>query len=463
MARPSIFIGSSTEGLEIAQVLQAELEREVEGTLWYQGVFGLSQSGLEALEAKVRTFDFAALVLTPDDLVLKRGKPGAMPRDNVLLEAGLFIGALGRQRVFLVSCRDDELDLPTDLLGITLAQFNRREDGNLRAAVGPAATGIREAIRSGPSRPMEARPEAERDREERGHVLSLAHEVRTELETNRYHLDDAKQRRRGWGTDDMLQAAKFDKWQKDPQAAFHTDVMEALRGIYVWQHQKNKEMQRREAAAWNAIGTTTPVIEDLGLHDRDIRDLEEGMRRIVNAQHRLDRLIRDLTEVASAQRSEASPPAAANVGAERVEANRQENGDAQEALAIGMKPSFGVRTILGVDRGAPTGELFLEVNNTSGWTARDVRLEVRRRDGQVDTESRNRMQPDRHFEPRWNVLLRGVKPATVDVFAEVREQFESVVLSYSDERDIARYELRLPTANVGDPFDPATGEERRLR
>ena len=222
MPRPSMFIGSSTEGLEVAQVLHAELERDVDGTVWYQGVFGLSQSGLEGLEAKVRTFDFAALVLTADDLVLKRGKAGAMPRDNVLLEAGLFIGALGRQRVFLVSCRDDDLDLPTDLLGITLAQFNRREDGNLRAAIGPAATAIREAIRSAPSRPMEARPEAERDSEERGHVLSLAHEVKTELETNRYHLDDAKQRRLGWGRNDMLQAAKFDKWQKDPQAAFHT-------------------------------------------------------------------------------------------------------------------------------------------------------------------------------------------------------------------------------------------------
>jgi predicted nucleotide-binding protein len=64
-----MFIGSSTEGLEVARLLQAELEHDVDGTVWSQGVFGLSQSGLEALEAKARTFDFAALVLTPDDLV----------------------------------------------------------------------------------------------------------------------------------------------------------------------------------------------------------------------------------------------------------------------------------------------------------------------------------------------------------------------------------------------------------
>ena len=167
--------------------------------------------------------------------------------------------------------------------------------------------------------------------------------------------------------------------------------------------------------------------------------------------------------MASAQPSEASPPAKANVGAEPVEANRQENSDAQEALAIGMKPSFGVRTILGVDRGTATGELFLEVNNTSGWTARDVRLEVHRRDGHVDVETRSRMQPDRHFEPRWNLLLRGVKPASVDVFAEVRDQIERVVLTYSDERDIGRYALSLPTADIGEPFDAEQGAERRIR
>jgi len=446
--------------LEIARVLQAELEHEVDGTVWYQGVFGLSQSGLEALEAKVRTFDFAALVLTPDDLVTKRGESGKAPRDNVLFEAGLFIGALGRGRVFLVSCRDEALDLPSDLDGITPAQFNRRED--LRAAIGPAATNIRAAIKSAPNRPMAARSEAERDREERGHVLSLVNEVMTELETNRYHLDDARERRQGWGANDMLQAAKFDKWQKDPRAAVYGDVMDALRGIYVWQHQKNKEMQRREAAAWNAIGTTVHLAKDLSLDDDDIRDLCEGMSRIMNAQEHLRQLFDELSGAESAQPAERAQAAKSTDREEEVSTNRDAS-DTWEALAIGMKPALGVRTILGVHQGEPTGELFLEVNNTSGWTAKDVQLEVIFRDGRVDTDTRESMDPDRHLEPRWTVLLQGVKPANVDVFAEVRAQIESVVLTYSDERDIARYELRLTTASMGDPFDPAVGEEQRVR
>lgn len=141
-----MFIGSSREGLEVARALQFELQNEVDSTIWSQGVFGLSEGTLEALEAQAHDFDFAALVLTPDDLLTTRGESGNAPRDNVVFEAGLFMGALGRKRVFLVACRDDDLDLPTDLAGITLAEYNRREDGNLIAAVGPVATNMRMTI-----------------------------------------------------------------------------------------------------------------------------------------------------------------------------------------------------------------------------------------------------------------------------------------------------------------------------
>lgn len=143
-----MFIGSSAEGLKVARALQLELEHDVDATLWSQGVFGLSEGTLEALEAKVHDFEFAALVLTPDDLVTTRGETGNAPRDNVVFEAALFMGALGRRRVFLVACRDDPLDLPTDLAGITLAQYNRRPDDNLIAALGPVGTNMRKAIAS---------------------------------------------------------------------------------------------------------------------------------------------------------------------------------------------------------------------------------------------------------------------------------------------------------------------------
>src|SRR4051794_30612749 len=103
-----MFIGSSAEGLRVAQELQAELEHDVEATVWSQGVFGLSGGTLETLEARSHEFDFAVLVLSPDDLISKRETSGHVPRDNVVFEAGLFMGALGRRRTFLVACQDDD-------------------------------------------------------------------------------------------------------------------------------------------------------------------------------------------------------------------------------------------------------------------------------------------------------------------------------------------------------------------
>jgi hypothetical protein len=158
-SRPSMFIGSSVEGLPIAQALQAELEHDVDSTIWSQGPFGLSEGTLEALVAAVYEYDFAVLVLTPDDLIVERGATSGAPRDNVVFEAGLFMGALGRRRTFLVAPRNVDLRLPSDLAGITIAQFNQREDGNIRAAIGPVAVNIRIAIEIGVKRPTSSSAE----------------------------------------------------------------------------------------------------------------------------------------------------------------------------------------------------------------------------------------------------------------------------------------------------------------
>src|SRR5438270_2217064 len=144
---PSLFIGSSSEGLKIAEYLQGALERHCEATVWSQGVFGLSQGNLESLVAACKQFDFAALVLTPDDMVTKRGSKKRAARDNVLFELGLFMGSLGRERTFIVYCRGEKIDLPSDLAGVKAATFPKREDDNMAAALGPVAVKIREAIK----------------------------------------------------------------------------------------------------------------------------------------------------------------------------------------------------------------------------------------------------------------------------------------------------------------------------
>src|SRR5271165_1169451 len=149
--RPVVFIGSSTEGLSIAEAIQINLEHKCDCVIWSQGVFGLGEGTLEALVRVVSTYDFAVLILTPDDLVSKRENKGRQPRDNVLFELGLFMGRLGRDRTFIVHPRDTDLELPTDLAGITPATFAQRNAINLRAALGPVCTLLKDAMSARPA------------------------------------------------------------------------------------------------------------------------------------------------------------------------------------------------------------------------------------------------------------------------------------------------------------------------
>jgi Predicted nucleotide-binding protein containing TIR-like domain len=144
--RPLAFIGSSTEGLPVAKAIQAELQYCAECVIWSQGVFGLNEGPLEALVRALDTFDFAIFALTPDDLVASRSESSNAPRDNVLLELGLFIGRLGSTRTFIVVDRAAKLKLPSDLAGLTPATFEPPNSGTMQAAVGPACTAIERAM-----------------------------------------------------------------------------------------------------------------------------------------------------------------------------------------------------------------------------------------------------------------------------------------------------------------------------
>jgi hypothetical protein len=144
--RPSIFVGSSAEGLAVAKGIQVNLDRACEIVLWSQGVFGLGGGTLETIVDKAPEFDFAVLVLTPDDMLVNRDELKKGPRDNVLLELGIFIGVLGRKRSMVVFDRSAGIKLPTDLAGVTLADYQAHSSGNIAAAVGAACTKIESTI-----------------------------------------------------------------------------------------------------------------------------------------------------------------------------------------------------------------------------------------------------------------------------------------------------------------------------
>ena len=61
--KPRVFIGSSSEGLRAAELLQLNLDYSAECSIWSQGVFGLSRNTLEVLVDRAGDFDYAVLVL----------------------------------------------------------------------------------------------------------------------------------------------------------------------------------------------------------------------------------------------------------------------------------------------------------------------------------------------------------------------------------------------------------------
>ncbi len=66
-SRPTAFIGSSTEGLGVAENLRALLESDLQAVIWNQGtVFGLGEATLEALERAVLEYDFGIFIFTPN-------------------------------------------------------------------------------------------------------------------------------------------------------------------------------------------------------------------------------------------------------------------------------------------------------------------------------------------------------------------------------------------------------------
>lgn len=147
--KPRLFIGSSSEGLPVAEALQRNLWRVAEATLWSQGVFAPSRGGLESILNQLDNQDFGLFVFSPDDVVHIRETANSAVRDNVLFELGIFIGRLGRERCYFLvpDGFGDELRIPTDLAGITpLAYEHQRTDRNLVAATGAACAEVKAQI-----------------------------------------------------------------------------------------------------------------------------------------------------------------------------------------------------------------------------------------------------------------------------------------------------------------------------
>lgn len=147
--KPRLFIASSSESLSVAEAINVNLDDYFEVTIWKNGTFNLSSNTLDDIITKTTNVDFALFIFTPDDLTTIRNKQSNTVRDNVLFELGLFIGSIGKDRSFIIRPRGEDMHFPTDLLGLTVADYEpKRSDEDLVSATNKACALIKSAAKS---------------------------------------------------------------------------------------------------------------------------------------------------------------------------------------------------------------------------------------------------------------------------------------------------------------------------
>jgi hypothetical protein len=146
MDKPRIFLGSSGKQAKLLQALTRGLEDVAHVDPWTTS-FNPGTTTLMRLVELSHEVDFAAFVFATDDwtTVAASGSADsesgqASPRDNVVFEAGLFGGALGMRRTFILRAKGAKL--PTDLLGLTCVRY----EGTTPAEIKVVNQKLRKAI-----------------------------------------------------------------------------------------------------------------------------------------------------------------------------------------------------------------------------------------------------------------------------------------------------------------------------
>lgn len=116
-------------------------------------------------------------------------------------------------------------------------------------------------------------------------------------------------------------------------------------------------------------------------------------------------------------------------------ASRKTSEDAAEALALALPPKLRLETFaIAQHEGSDRGTWNVRVLNESAFTALDVVVKARFRDGERIRQEIERLPPG-EFE---TFTLREISPPPGGPTR--LQQGDSLVLGYSDERRLARYE-----------------------
>ncbi|MFO0775130.1 MAG: nucleotide-binding protein [Nitrospiraceae bacterium] len=159
--RPTLFIASSSESRPVVTAVEKHLRQYAHVMSWcHRTFFGSGLYYLDSIIQRIPDFDFAVVILGPDDLVTSRGKSQSAPRDNVLFEFGYAMAKLGRERVFHLVPKGPNLDVKvlSDLAGMKPWEYwpKGRSAAALSAALKEPCTLIGQTVaRIGPRRHFE--------------------------------------------------------------------------------------------------------------------------------------------------------------------------------------------------------------------------------------------------------------------------------------------------------------------
>jgi hypothetical protein len=217
MNKPRIFLGSSGKQAKLLEAITRGLEDVADVEPWTT-TFNPGRSTLDRLVELSQEVDFAAFVFAQDDwtTTAASGSGQASPRDNVVFEAGLFGGALGIRRTFILHATGSKL--PSDLLGLTSVRYDPSASA---AEVRAINQKLRKAIEAeGRRSPVE------------GLWWQLSLTIRTEEEPSAVSLLRISRDRdgalnvmgRGWQEDGTLSSRYWSeaaKERRDPAAVFY--------------------------------------------------------------------------------------------------------------------------------------------------------------------------------------------------------------------------------------------------
>jgi phosphoserine phosphatase len=121
-----VFFGSSRESAQCMEQVASWLQAKgVEVLLWTDAkAFPAGHYTLERLIELARTVDSAVFIFGEDDKVWYRDSEQKQPRDNVLLEYGLFAARLGLKRCIV--CQVGEAKICADAYGLTTIRYSQK-------------------------------------------------------------------------------------------------------------------------------------------------------------------------------------------------------------------------------------------------------------------------------------------------------------------------------------------------